>query len=92
MDERTDDISGAGVHSFSEGQLKALVERIERLEAEKAEIADQIKEVYAEAKGHGFDTRILRKVVSLRKRDAEERAEEEALLDTYLSALLKAGA
>jgi uncharacterized protein (UPF0335 family) len=69
------------------GQLKSIIERIERLEEEKKEIAEQIKEVYAEAKANGFDARILRKVVSLRKKPTEERQEEEALLDLYLSAL-----
>jgi len=69
------------------GQLKALVERIERLEEEKKEVAEQIREIYAEAKAHGYDTKTLRKVVSLRKKAADERAEEEALLETYLSAL-----
>jgi uncharacterized protein (UPF0335 family) len=79
------DESGAG--GITAGQLKAIVERIERLEEEKAEVADQIKEVYAEAKAHGYDTKVLRKVVSLRKKPAEERQEEEALLETYLAAL-----
>jgi len=69
------------------GQLKAIIERIERLEDEKAEVAGQIKEVYAEAKGNGFDAKTLRKIVSLRKKDAEERQEEEALLDLYMHAL-----
>ena len=69
------------------GQLKSIVERIERLEEEKKEIADQIKEVYAEAKGNGFDAKTIRKVVSLRRKPTEERQEEEALLDLYLSAL-----
>lgn len=69
------------------GQLRSIVERIERLEEEKKEIADQIKEVYAEAKANGFDTKTLRKVVSLRKKDMEERQEEEAMLDLYLHAL-----
>jgi uncharacterized protein (UPF0335 family) len=79
--------------SFAQGQLKSLVERIERLEEEKKAIAGDIKEVYAEAKGHGFDTKILRKVVSLRKKDAAERQEEEAVLDLYLAALgMSAGA
>ena len=81
-----EDGSGAAT-SFSEGQLRALVERIERLEEEKAEVAEQIREVYAEAKAHGFDTKILRKVVGLRKKDAEEREEEDAVLATYLRAL-----
>lgn len=69
------------------GQLRAVVERIERLEEEKKEIADQIKEVYAEAKANGFDTKTLRKIVTIRKKPTEEREEEEALLDLYLSAL-----
>ena len=67
--------------------LRQIVERIERLEEEKAEVAEQIKEVYAEAKGTGFDTKTLRKIVALRKKDPEERSEEEAMLDLYLSAL-----
>ena len=58
------------------GQLKAIVERIERLEEEKKEVADQIKEVYAEAKGNGFDAKVLRKIVSLRKKPAEERVRD----------------
>lgn len=68
-------------------QLRAFIARIERLEEEKAGIAADIKEVYAEAKGMGFDTKIMRKVISLRKKDRNERAEEEAILDTYLAAL-----
>ncbi|MBV8425763.1 MAG: DUF2312 domain-containing protein [Hyphomicrobiales bacterium] len=67
--------------------LKAFVERIERLEEEKTSIAGDVKEVYAEAKAQGFDTKILRKVVALRKRDAAERREEEEILDLYLQAL-----
>jgi uncharacterized protein (UPF0335 family) len=67
--------------------LKAFVERIERLEEEKASIAGDVKEVYAEAKAQGFDTKILRKVVALRKRDVSERREEEEILDLYLQAL-----
>ncbi|HEV7257810.1 MAG TPA: DUF2312 domain-containing protein [Bosea sp. (in: a-proteobacteria)] len=68
-------------------QLKSIVERIERLEEEKKTIADDIKEVYAEAKGNGFDVKVLRKVIAIRKRDANERAEEEAILDLYLQAV-----
>ena len=73
--------------TFAQGQLKSLVERIERLEEEKKTIAADIKEVYAEAKGHGFDTKILRKVISIRKKDAQELEEEEAILDLYLGEL-----
>ncbi len=73
--------------TFAQGQLRSLVERIERLEEEKKTIAGDIKEVYAEAKGHGFDTKILRKVVSLRKKEVAEREEEQSLLDIYMEAL-----
>ena len=68
-------------------QLKSIVERIERLEEEKKTISDDIKEVYAEAKGNGYDVKIIRKVIAIRKRDANERAEEEAILDLYLQAV-----
>lgn len=68
-------------------QLKSIVERIERLEEEKKTIADDIKEVYAEAKGNGYDVKVLRKVITIRKRDRNERAEEEAILDLYLQAV-----
>jgi len=81
-----DDVT-TSTDAVSAGQLRALVERIEALEERKAEVAEEIKEVYAEAKAHGYDTKILRKVVSLRKKDPDERAEEETLLDVYLSAL-----
>ena len=68
-------------------QLKSIVERIERLEEEKKTIADDIKEVYAEAKGNGYDVKVLRKVIAIRKRDKNERDEEEAILDLYLQAV-----
>ena len=68
-------------------ELKQFVERFERLEIEKKDIADQQKEVMAEAKSRGYDTRIMRKIVSLRKRDLEEVAEEEAVLSMYKTAL-----
>ena len=67
--------------------LKAFVERIERLEEEKKTIADDIKDVYAEAKANGYDVKALRSVVRLRKQDSDERKEHEAILDTYLAAL-----
>ena len=73
--------------TFAQGQLRSIVERIERLEAEKKTIAGDIKEVYAEAKANGFDTKILRKVISLRKKEAAEREEEQSMLDLYLAAL-----
>lgn len=68
-------------------QLRAFVERIERLEEEKKVLADDIKDIYAEAKGNGYDVKILRKVISLRKKQPHEREEEEAVLDLYLHAL-----
>ena len=74
-------------HGLARDQLRAFVERIERLEEEKKTIADDIKEIYAEAKGNGFDVKVLRKVVAIRKQDASERLEQEAILDLYLHAL-----
>lgn len=68
-------------------QLQSIVERIEKLEAEKADIADLIKDIYVEAKANGFDAKILRKVVSLRKKNADERKTEEELLAVYMNAL-----
>jgi uncharacterized protein (UPF0335 family) len=72
---------------FGKEQLKAFVERIERLEEEKKTISDDIRDVYAEAKGNGYDTKALRTVIRLRKQDANERSEQQAILDTYLNAL-----
>jgi len=71
----------------AQGQLRSIIERAERLEAEKAEIAEQLKEVFAEAKGNGFDVKILRKVVRIRKQDRAKRLEEESILDLYLAAM-----
>ena len=68
-------------------QLKSIVERIERLEEEKQALADDIKEVYGEAKANGFDTKTLRTIIKLRKQDTAERQEAEALLDLYMQAL-----
>ncbi len=79
----TDDVVG-GVAS---NQLRAFIERVERLEEEKKTIADDIKDVYGEAKCMGFDVKVLRKVVSLRRLDTNERMEQDALTDTYLAAL-----
>ena len=75
------------LNQAAQGQIRSIVERIERLELEKAELAEQIKEVFAEAKGNGFDVKILRKVVRIRKQDRAKRMEEEAILDLYLSAM-----
>ncbi|HUL89513.1 MAG TPA: DUF2312 domain-containing protein [Pseudolabrys sp.] len=72
---------------FAKDQLKAFVERIERLEEEKKATSDDIRDVYAEAKGTGFDTKALRSIVRLRKLDTDERREQQEVLDTYLHAL-----
>jgi uncharacterized protein (UPF0335 family) len=72
---------------FAKDQLKAIIERIERLEEEKKATADDIRDVYAEAKGNGFDVKALRTIVNLRKQDADERREHEAVLETYMHAL-----
>lgn len=74
-------------HSFAKGQLKAIVERIERLEEEKKTISDDIKDIYGEAKGNGFDVKALRTIVRMRKQDVDERQEQETILETYQQAL-----
>lgn len=84
--------SGAEPHAdvlnqTAQRQLKSIIERVENLEREKAELLEGLKEVYAEAKGNGFDTKILKKVVRLRRVDRSKRLEEEAILDLYESAL-----
>ena len=73
--------------NVSAEQLRLFIERIETLEEEKKATADDIKDVYAEAKGNGFDVKALRTIVRMRKQDANERAEEESILETYLQAL-----
>ena len=82
-----DNSHGDILNQAAQGQLKSIIERIERLEQEKSEIAEQIKEVFAETKGNGFDVKVLRKVVRIRKQDRAKRLEEEAILDLYLSAI-----
>src|SRR5829696_6917615 len=77
----------AAAHRFAKDHLKAFVERVERLEEEKKALSDDIRDVYAEAKGNGFDVKALRQVVRLRKQDVDERKEQEAILETYLQAL-----
>lgn len=72
---------------FANDQLKSIIERIEHLEEEKAEIADQVKEVYAEAKGNGFDVTAMKAIVRMRKQDESERQERETILETYMLAL-----
>ena len=72
---------------FAKEHLRSFVERIERLEEEKKAFADDIREIYSEAKGTGFDTKVMRQVVRLRKMESADRQEQEAMLDLYLSAL-----
>ena len=86
---KSDVFKGSG--TVASRQLKSFVERIERLEEEKKGLADDIRDVFAEAKGQGFDTKVMRQVIRLRKKDVAERQEEEALLDLYLHALGMAG-
>ena len=73
--------------SVAQDQLRAFIERIERMEEEKKAIADDIKEIYSEAKGNGFDTKVLRQIIRIRKQDHAERLEEEAILELYMAAL-----
>ena len=75
------------LNSAAQGRLRTIVDRIERLEEDKAFILADIKEVFAEAKGEGYDVKALRKIVAIRKQDRAKRQEEEAILDLYLSAL-----
>ena len=74
-------------HRFAKDQLKSIIERIERLEEEKKATSDDIRDVYAEAKGNGYDVKAMRAVVRLRKQDKDERMEYEAVLETYMHAL-----
>ena len=80
-------MSAPGIGHNSGGELKSFIERIERLTEEKKTYADDIREVFAEAKGSGFDTKIMRSVIRLRKKDKAEREEEEALTEVYLHSL-----
>ncbi len=82
-----DEVMEEGGSTVAAGQLRAFVERIERLEEDKKTIAEDIKEVYAELKGTGFDTKAVRTIVRLRKKDQAERQEEETILDLYKNAL-----
>lgn len=74
-------------YSVTAEELRQFIERFEQLEAEKKDLADQLKEVMAEAKGRGYDTKVLRKVLAMRKRKPDELAEEEAVLEVYKAAL-----
>ncbi len=71
----------------AQGRLRSIIERVERLEEDKAAVVNDIKEVFAEAKGEGYDVKVLRKVIALRKQDRAKRQEEDAIMDLYLSAL-----
>ena len=82
-----DAAAGSEAHPEGDHRLRLLIERIERLEEEKAELATDIREVYAEAKAVGYDARIMRQIVRLRKMQPDDRAEMEAILDTYKCAL-----
>ena len=84
-------VKEAPATKFAKDQLKAIIERIERLEEEKKTISDDIRDVYAEAKGNGFDVKIINKVIRIRKQDRAKRQEEEAILDLYMQALGMAG-
>ncbi|MET0599288.1 MAG: DUF2312 domain-containing protein [Mesorhizobium sp.] len=81
-----DDIAATS-QTVAAGQLRAFIERVERLEEEKKTISDDIKDVFAEMKGTGFDTKAVRAIIRLRKKDQAERQEEEAILDLYKAAL-----
>ena len=86
----TDDVietPGTSSYDVSAAELRSFIERFEHLEAEKQAVAEQQKEVMAEAKGRGYDTKVMRKVIALRKRDKDEIAEEEAVLEMYKAAL-----
>ncbi|MBL3571764.1 DUF2312 domain-containing protein [Rhodovulum sp. BSW8] len=86
-DEQDDTRSADSTYRVTAGELRQFIERFERLEAEKKDLADQQKEVMAEAKARGYDTKVMRKVISLRKRDKDDIAEEEAILELYKEAL-----
>ena len=79
--------SGDATYRVAAGELRQFIERFERLDAEKKDIADQQKEVMAEAKSRGYDTKVMRKIIAMRKRDADDIAEEEAVLEMYKQAL-----
>ena len=81
------DHPGIGHNAISRDQLRSIVERVERLEEEKKALSDDVKEVYVEAKANGFDTKILRHLVRIRKQDTAKRLEAEALLEVYMHAL-----
>ena len=83
----TDSTPGPGHNSVSADQLKSFIERVERLEEEKAGLASDIKDIFAEAKGTGFDNKAIRKLIQIRKQDRAERQEQQAILEMYAQAL-----
>ena len=85
--KRDDDEGDGAAYRVASGELRQFIEQIEHVEAETRELADRKKEIYAEAKARGYDTKVMRKVIAMRKRDRGEIAEEEAVLDMYLEAL-----
>lgn len=87
MSDSTNVIEPGGDYNVTAAELRQFVERYEHLEAEKQDITEQQKEVMAEAKGRGYDTKVMRKIIALRKRDADDVAEEEAVLELYKEAL-----
>ena len=87
MDDQTPDAGPDSSYRVTADELRQFIERFERLDSEKKDIAEQQKEVMAEAKARGYDTKVMRKVVALRKRDRDEIAEEEAVLEMYKEAL-----
>lgn len=82
-----DETAQDATYKVTADELKSFIERVENLEQEKKEIAEQIKEVFAEAKGRGYDTKVMKKIISLRKRDPDDISEEEAVLAMYAEAL-----
>lgn len=87
MIEEDEPVAAEALHAAAKDRLRAFIERIERLEEEKAAIANDVKEVYAEAKSAGYDTKAIRAIIRMRKQDDHERIEAEALLATYMHAL-----
>ena len=86
-DDASFDSSPDVLNATAQGRLRTIIERLERLEEDKAAVMEDMKEVFAEAKGEGYDVKILRKVIRSRKQDKAKRQEEDAILDLYLSAL-----
>ncbi|WP_183896991.1 DUF2312 domain-containing protein [Rhizobium skierniewicense] len=82
-----DETGEAATETVAAAELRSIIERVERLEEEKSAISDDIKDVMGEAKGRGYDTKAIRTIIRLRKKDANERIEEESILQTYMAAL-----